>query len=289
MNDRSGKLRQLFARYVEQLSSVGIEQAEVEAEWILCHVLKVERLTLYLEGDALLTDQAVARADAIVRQRQTRHPLQFILNESWFYGRKFYVTEAVMAPTPETELLVESALRFLAGREYIRPRILDVGVGSGVISVTLAKELTASKIVALDISSAAIVVGRKNAADHDVADQIEFRQSDFFSAVRADERFDLIISNPPYIAEPDYAGLDPEVKADPKIAMTAGPDGLDAIRAIVQDAPRFLAPGGRIMFEIGHDQAEKVALLTASDERYKTMVLMKDLNDLDRIAILSLE
>lgn len=282
----TGRLRPLFARYVEQLSAVGIGQAEAEVEWILEHVLGIDRLKLYLEGDALLTDEAVARAGAIVKRRLTRHPLQFILNEAWFYGRKFYVNEAVMAPTPETELLVESGIRFALSRELEQPRILDLGVGSGVISVTLALELSESRVVALDVSPEAIAVARRNAEVHGISERIEFRESDYFTAVAERERFDLIISNPPYIAEPDYVDLEPEVLADPKIAMTSGPEGLDAIRIIIREAPKFLTPGGRIMFEIGQDQAEKIAAITSNDSRYSSFVLLQDLNDRDRVVIL---
>ncbi len=286
MSDGPSLLRQLFGRYVEQLTAAGIEQAEAEVEWVLCHVLGVDRLRLYLDGDTLLTEEALLRADEIIRRRVTRYPLQFILQESWFYGRKFFVTEAVMAPTPETEMLVESGLRFLSGRELAAPKILDVGVGSGVISVSLAKENSSCRVVALDISAEALAVARRNAVDHEVADRVEFRESDFFAAVADGERFDLIISNPPYIAEPDYGGLDPEVRADPKIAMTSGPDGLDAIRVILREAPEHLNPGGRIMFEIGHDQAETIMTSTGSDSRYTSFVLLQDLNDRDRVIIL---
>lgn len=286
MSERPSLLRQLFGRFVEQLTAAGIEQAEAEVEWILCHVLGADRLKLYLDGDALLTEKALARADEIIRRRVTRYPLQFILQESWFYGRKFFVTEAVMAPTPETEMLVESGLRFLGERKLPEPNILDVGVGSGVISVSLAKENASCRVVALDISAEALAVAKRNAVDHAVADRIEFRESDYFGAVPDNERFDLIISNPPYIAEPDYGGLDPEVKADPKIAMTSGPEGLDAIQVILREAPHHLNPGGRIMFEIGHDQAEKIMTITGSDSRYSSFVLLQDMNDRDRVIIL---
>ena len=282
----TNRLRPLLARYAAQLAAAGIEQAEAELEWIFEHVLGVDRLRLYLEGDDLLTDAAAAQADAIVQRRLTRHPLQFILGEAWFYGRKFSVSEAVMAPTPETELLVETAVRSVGSRGLAAPRVLDVGVGSGVIAVTLALELPACRVTAVDISAEALAVAQQNAAAHGVRDRVDLRVSDFFSAVAADERFDLIVSNPPYIAEPDYAGLAPEVRADPKIAMTAGPEGLDAIRVLVQEAPAHLVPGGRLMFEIGHDQADKVAALTARDPRYRTFVLLRDLNDRDRVIIL---
>ncbi len=280
-------LPQVFARYIERLEAAGIDQAEAEVELILCHALGVDRLNLYLDGADLLTDEAIARVDQIVERRVTRYPLQYILEEAWFFGRAFYVSPAVMVPTPETELLVDNAMRFIRRQRLAKPRILDLGVGSGVISVTLANELTGCRIVALDLSPEAIEVARRNAETLGGADQIEFRESNYFEAVGADERFDLILSNPPYIAEPDYAGLPPEVLADPKLALTSGADGLDAARVIVREAVQYLAPHGRIMFEIGYNQAEKVAAMTAHDDRYRSIVIIKDLNDIDRVVILA--
>lgn len=278
-------------RYIAEqaaiLEKAGIESAAAEIEWILCHVLNVERLHLYLYGATLLNDDNLRRVDEIVARRATRYPLQYILEEAWFYGRKFCVSPAVMAPTPETELLCEAAIKFIEKRGIEAPRILDVGVGSGVIAVTMAMEVPLSHVIALEISPDALAVARRNALVHRSHFRIQFRQSDLFASLKEGERFELILANPPYIAEPDYAGLEPEVLADPKIAMTAGDDGLDVIRRIVAEAPQFLAHGGRIMFEIGFNQAEKVARLTETDPRYESIEILRDLNDIDRIVILS--
>jgi len=140
--------------------------------------------------------------------------------------------------------------------------------------------------VALDVSPEAIEVARSNAANLGVADLIEFRQSEYFAAVKPGEKFDLILSNPPYITEDDYRTLEPEVLADPKGALVSGQDGLDAIRVILKQAPDYLAEQGRIMFEIGYDQSEKIAALTEDDDRYTSLNIIKDLNDIDRVVIL---
>jgi release factor glutamine methyltransferase len=280
-------LSKFIAERAAVLEKAGIESAAAEVEWILCHVLEVDRLNLYLHGSELLSSERVDRVDEIVARRATRFPLQYILEESWFYGRKFFVSPAVMAPTPETELLCEQGIKFLQQRAVACPRILDVGVGSGVIAVTMALEAPTCHVVALDISTDALAVARRNGTQLCRGFRIEFRQSNFFEAMRDSERFDLIISNPPYIAEPDYAGLMPEVLADPKVAMTAGEDGLDAIRVIIANAPKYLAAQGRIMFEIGYGQAEKIAQLTEQDSRYESINIIRDLNDIDRIVILS--
>jgi len=276
-----------IAERAKVLEDAGIESGKAEMEWILCHVLKMDRLNLYLHGSAVLSDEAKSQIEEIIARRRTRYPLQFILEESWFYGRKFYVTPTVMAPTPETEGLCETAIDF-AGRHNLRtPRILDVGVGSGVITVTMAAELDTAEVIAVDISAEALAVARKNVEAHGVAGRVTLIESDFFSSVPTEKKFDLILSNPPYIREADYPTLQREVLEDPKIAMTAGEDGLDAIRAIVKNAPRFLAPGGRAMFEIGMGQSSQVARLAQDDRRYSSFTSVTDLNDIDRIVILA--
>ena len=143
--------------------------------------------------------------------------------------------------------------------------------------------------MALDISTSALEITRHNAEVHGVMSKVEVRESDLFSALKPGDRFELIVSNPPYIAEPDYEGLDPEVKADPRIAMLAGPDGLDIIRRIIAEAPQWLAENGRIMFEIGCGQAEPVAEIVEKDGRYREFSILRDLNDRDRIIILAVE
>ncbi len=277
---------QFIAEKARILEAVGIDQGSAEVELILCHLLGVGRLELVLHGLEKMTPELFARFDQIIAERSTRYPLQYILGESWFYGRKFKVTPAVMAPTPETELLCEAAIGFASKNKWKSPRVLDVGVGSGVISLTTAGEIAGATVLALDISTDALAVASHNAVSLGFDGRVEFRPSNLFSAVRADERFDLILSNPPYIAEPDYAGLPPEVLADPKVAMTSGPEGLDAIRIILRDAPSFLNPGGRIMFEIGYDQADKVTSLTGQDNRYTSISILRDLSDIDRVVIL---
>lgn len=279
-------LPHFIAERAKLLEDVGIDCARVELEWILCHVLDVDRLNLYLHGQELLSEEAMRRVDQILTRRRERYPLQFILQESWFYGRKFFVNESVMAPTPETETLCETGLKFLHSHQIRSPRLLDLGTGSGVIAVTMAAERPDAALVALDISEAALDVARRNAADMDVADRIDFRQSDFFGALRDGEKFDLILSNPPYITDAEYPTLQKEVLHDPIIAMVGGADGLDPVRVILRDGPNFLAPGGRIMFEVGFEQAEKVARMTEGDDRYQSYAYIKDLAGVDRVIIL---
>ncbi len=284
------ELASIVSERARALQAVGIEQAVNEVELVLCHLLKSDRLHLYLEGRERLNDSLLKRLDEIITQRATRYPLQYILGETWFYGRRFLVNPSVMVPTPETELLCELALDFAKekrGRLPPNPRVLDLGVGAGVIAITVAAELEECSVLAVDRSPATLDVATRNAVDLEVGSRIEFRHSDFFTAVSPGERFALILSNPPYISTREYPTLPPEVKADPKIALLAGEDGLEAIRVILRDAPDHLEAGGRLMFEIGREQARAVSNLTAGDDRYRSLVIVKDLNDLDRVAILS--
>lgn len=289
MKQLPNKLPLLIARQSQKLEDAGIDQGLAEVEIILCYILNVERLQLYLDGDKLLNDDHLKKLDEIVEKRATRYPLQYILEESWFYGRSFFVSPAVMVPTPETEILCESAMGFIRYKNLVLPRILDVGVGSGVISVTLANELADCSITSLDISEEAIKIAKKNVDKLGGKEKIEFRQSDFFSALKPDEKFDLILSNPPYISHEEYKTLPPEVLADPKISLVAGNDGLGSIETLVKEAPNFLGKEGRLMFEIGYNQAERVSKLTEKDPRYKSIVQIKDLNDIDRVVILACE
>lgn len=279
-------LPKFISQQAARLQKAGIEAGRAEVELILCHLLEKDRLHLYLNGKEKIDTGVIERFEAIMARREKREPLQFILNEAYFYGRTFYVTPDVMAPTPETELLCEAAITYLNDQEITQPRILDIGVGSGVISVTMALELPQSTIVALDLSPQALAVAEKNARDLQAADRIELRESNLFDKVDPAEQFDLIASNPPYIAEKDYEGLPPEVLADPKLSLVAGEEGLDIIKEILNRAPSHLKPHGRLMFEIGYDQAAKIAELTSHDDRYTSLTILKDLNNIDRIVIL---
>lgn len=280
----SNSLNKLISSAAERLHKVGIEAGLIEVEIILCHLLQCERLELYLAGGELLTSAMLARLEEIVAKRETRYPLQFILGEAYFYGRRFSVNESVMAPTPETELLCENALRYFRFLGKAHPRALDVGTGSGVIAVTVALECPEAEITALDISSEALTVAKENARALG-AERINFERSDLFAALPTGERFDLIMSNPPYISDKEYPGLPPEVKADPKVSLTSGEEGLDIIKRLLAEAPTWLTTGGKMMFEIGYDQGEVIGRMVENDSNYKSHVLMRDLNDIDRLVI----
>ncbi|HWR81865.1 MAG TPA: peptide chain release factor N(5)-glutamine methyltransferase [Candidatus Deferrimicrobium sp.] len=279
-------LSRFIADNARLLQAAGIEAATAEMELMLCHVLNLDRLHLYLDGSSQMSDEAVEKLNTFISRRLTRYPLQYILEEAWFYGRKFFVSPQVMIPTPETEILCERAVECVNRAGLARPRILDLGVGSGAIAVTMALEVTDCSVLAVDISTEALEVARRNAINLGAAGKIGLRQSNFFTAIADDEKFELILSNPPYITTEEYSTLPPEVLACPKESLLGGTDGLDAIRTILADAPKHLNRGGRIMFEIGFRQCEAVRRLVDNDIRFQTIDIVKDLNGHDRVVVL---
>lgn len=224
---------------------------------MLRHTLGVSHAELAAHPDRPLTAEESARFDVLVARRAQGEPVAYLLGEAEFYSLEFRVTPDVLIPRPETELLVDIALEKMACRIC---RILDLGTGSGCVAVALAKHLPQAQVTAVDVSSAALEVARSNAGRHGAA--LRFVQSDWFSAL-GDERFDLIVSNPPYIAGQDGHLAQGDLRFEPRHALASGPDGLDAIRRIIAGAARHLEPVGWLFFEHGYDQATAVEALLA--------------------------
>ncbi len=282
-------LNKLIADAAVKLAAVGIDDGAVEAELILCELFDFDRLHLYLHGPSLIDDEMVRRFDGVITRRLTRYPLQYILGHAWFFGRKFIVNEAVMVPCPETELLLDGLLRGVRFCRSNPVRLLDVGVGSGVIAVSAKLENPLMDVTAVDISDEALAVARQNAAQYEVDQSIRFMRSDLFAGLDKSERFDIVASNPPYIASAEYSTLPPEVKADPKVALVAGERGLDVITRLIAEAPEHLTRPGFLMFEIGYNQAGDVFAMIEKNARYGSATLLKDLSDIDRVVVCRVE
>lgn len=242
----------------EFLAGKGVENARLEAEWLLCEALALDRVGLYLNFDKPLSDAELASFRQMVARRAKREPLQHILGTQEFMGLEFKVSPSALIPRHDTETLLQEALR-------VTPQAataLDIGTGSGCVAIALAKKLPGAAVVSVDISATALELATQNAALNAV--QVDFRRGSLFEPVKG-ERFDLIVSNPPYIPTADLAGLEPEVRDyEPGIALDGGPDGLDFYRLITAAAPDYLTPEGWLLVEIGIGQGEQVKEMFAS-------------------------
>jgi len=243
----------------EYLAGKGVENARLEAEWLLCEALSLDRVGLYLNFDKPLQDNELASFRSLVARRAKREPLQHILGTQEFMGLEFKTTAAALIPRHDTEVLVSEALRvFPAARS-----VLDIGAGSGCVAIAIAKNLPAAAVVSVDISPEALLLAQRNAALNDVT--VAFRQGSLFGAVEG-EQFDLIVSNPPYIPAADIATLEPEVRDyEPQAALDGGADGLDFYRTIIPAAPGHLHPGGWLLLEIGAGQSGAVTEMFAKN------------------------
>jgi release factor glutamine methyltransferase len=270
--------RALLAVAVQRLQAAGVPEPAGDARRLLAHALGVAqgRLTLVLP-DPVSSDVA-AVLDALVARRAARVPVAQLTETRAFWGRAFRVTADVLDPRPETEMLVAQAL----ARPFAR--VLDLGTGSGCILVTLLAERTGAQGVGLDMSAAALEVATGNARTHGVETRATFLRSDWCAA--AEGLFDLIVSNPPYIALSEMADLSPEVRDhEPHLALTDGGDGLGAYRVILKQAPLHLAPGGRMLFEIGAGQGAAVVAL-ARAAGFTAPRILPDLDGRDRVVVL---
>lgn len=278
-------IAQSLAEAVVVMREGGVSDARRDAATLLAHVIKRDRVYLITRADEELTGEQLAQFRAHVGRRAMGEPVQYITGRQEFYGLDFVVTPDVLIPRPETELLVETALALLQGRSA--PLVCDVGTGSGCIPIALLHERSDARSVAIDLSPAALHVAARNAARHGVNERLTLIAANCFAALApAAARFQLIASNPPYIAEKDLPTLQSEVRDyEPRMALTPGGDGLAVIRRLLTDAPQFLLPGGHLVFEIGFDQHERVAELI--DARVWTLLdIHQDLQGIPRIVAL---
>ena len=266
----------------------GIDTAHLDAEVLLGHALGLKREQLVLAGDLRLLPEQVRRYNEFLLRRLRREPIAYILGRQEFWSLDFEVTPDVLLPRPETERLVEIALdlaRKLTQDKAVR--ILDIGTGSGAIAVSLAKELPASMIWATDVSGAALKIAGGNTRRSGVADRIHFLHGDLFAPVdEAAGRFDLIVSNPPYIRSAEIDTLQPEVSRwEPRGALDGGVDGLDFYRRIASQAFPYLAPHGAVALEIGADMGKEVANIFAEVANYANVTVYRDYADRDRVIV----
>jgi release factor glutamine methyltransferase len=264
-----------------------VEQPRATAEILLAHTLGVGRVDLYVQYDRLLEEGELGRFKGYITRRIQREPVAYIVGKKEFWSMDFEVAPGVLIPRPETETLVQAALMIVPAEPTPAPsRILDLGTGSGAVVVAMASERPGHKFYAVDRSEEVLSVAQGNARAHGLDKNITFLEGNWFDPVQDQgARFDVIVSNPPYISTRELEELPPEISQhEPREALDGGPDGLDAIRLIVREASDHLAPGGWLLFEIGHDQWVGVEKLMSAAKTYMDMDVMKDYGGRDRVA-----
>lgn len=245
----------------------------LEAEVLLCAVLGKTRTYLRAYPEYRLSEPLLGDFQALIAQRAAGQPVAYLLGTREFWSRPFTVSRDTLIPRPETELLVERTLSLLP--EGSPRRILELGTGSGIIAITLQLERPENAVTAVELSEAALAIARKNAENLE-ASTVTFLSGSWYEPIEGDLRFDLIVSNPPYIAENDPHLVQGDLLHEPQIALRSGHEGLDALRHIIQKAPDFLNPGGSVLVEHGYQQAADVAdLMTAAG--FQTIAHFKDL------------
>jgi release factor glutamine methyltransferase len=267
----------------QTLRSAGINNARREAASLLAHAMGRTHTYLLTHAETLLDAPEISRLMIYVERRAVGEPQQYITGHQQFFDLDFEVTPDVLIPRPETELLIERALVLLTALKDA-PLVCDVGTGSGCISISLLHRIKNLRAVALDLSTAALRVAARNAARHNVRQRLSLLASNAFAALdESRARFQLIVSNPPYINESEVPMLQREVREhEPLAALTPGADGLKIIKLLLEDAPRFLQSGGHLLFEIGYDQSAVVEDLI--DARVWTLcAIHKDLQNIPRI------
>ncbi len=275
--------QRLIAWGTRHFQERGIDSPRLTIEELLGHVLSATRLQLYMDLQRPLEAGELARLRALVEQRDARVPLQHLLGVSAFLGRDFKVDRRALIPRPETELLVEACLAELAISS--EARALELGTGSGVIGLSLLAERPALRLVAVELSADAAALARENAAQLGLSSRLDLRVGDLFGPLGPGERFELMVSNPPYVANDVIATLEPEVRDhDPRLALDGGAEGLEIIRRIVEQAGKWLLAGGLLALEIGDDQGSAVKALL-EQAGFVDVQIKKDYSELDRMAL----
>ena len=265
----------------DRFRAAGLATPELDAKLLAQHAFGLDALSLVARERDPAPAAALAALEKLARRRLGGEPVARILGEQEFHGLGFALNEATLVPRPETELLVDLGLARLAGRPGAR--LLDLGTGTGCIAITLLHEAPGARGVAVDLSQRALDMARANAERHGVAPRLDLRQGSWFAPI-GDAKFDLIVSNPPYIESAAIAGLQREVQDfDPLLALDGGADGLAPYRIIAAEARAHLAPGGLLALEIGCDQGAAVAGLLAAAGN--DIEIKKDLAGLDRVVI----
>ncbi|MGZ8382833.1 MAG: peptide chain release factor N(5)-glutamine methyltransferase [Nitrospira sp.] len=267
------------------LRKAGIEQPALEASWLLEFVLELSPLMQRVRLEREVTAAEWARVQALVGRRANREPLQYVLGTQEFCGREFHVTPAVLIPRPESALLVDETVRRCKRNQSVT--VVDVGTGSGCLAVSVAAALSTARVLAIDVSPEALAVARINMMQHGVAGRIECFCGDLMaplSEALLANQVDVILSNPPYIAEIDWLTLQPEVRCfEPRLALAGGRDGMDLYGRLLWQAPPYLKPGGALLMEVGAGQAASVCRQAEETGWFRVYDVLRDEGGIDRV------
>ena len=279
MTSRTWTIREVLDWTTQDFAGRDIPSPRLDAELLVAKALGTDRVGLYLDLNRPLVDEERSAIRPLVAPRREREPVAYILGHRDFYGRRFKVTPDVLIPRPDTETLVEHALQCIPVDTACR--VLDVGTGSGAIAVTIAAERPLALVTATDISDAALEVATENAGQLEVASRIRFERANLLGGA---EQYDVIVSNPPYIAQSEMLALQVEVREhEPVTALEAGEDGLDVVRALLAAAEPATATGAQMLIEIGAGQAASVVDFAAQNTAWQYVAVYPDLNRIERV------
>ncbi len=266
----------------DYLKNKGIDSARINAELLLADILDCKRMDLYLRFDQPLSKVETEKYRKALKRRATKEPLQYIVGKVEFYGLIFFVNSKVLIPRQETEILIETIIENY--QDDKNKNILDIGCGSGNIIISLVKVLTNAKGVALDISEDAISVAKKNAEYNKVTENISFIKKDILNDKIQDlEKFDIVVSNPPYVSKKEFGSLQKEILAyEPKFAVTDFADGYTFYKKICDMAKNILLPKGKLFFEVGYNQANKVKAIM-EENNFTGIKIIKDYSNIERV------
>ncbi|MDY6970856.1 MAG: peptide chain release factor N(5)-glutamine methyltransferase [Thermodesulfobacteriota bacterium] len=290
MKQKPWNIRDLLKVTADYLRKKQIESPRLDAEVLLAYQLNVDRVTLYLNYDQPLTEKEISGYRALIRRRLRREPVQYITGVQEFWSLDFIVNPQVLIPRPESELLLDLAIKginALARLEHRPAKILDLGTGCGALAISLATEVPQTQIWATDISPSALKLARLNAKKHRVIDRIEFIQGSLWEPlVNQDIAFDIILSNPPYIASEEYDDLPPEVRDyEPRLALDGKREGMYYIERIIRGAPDFAGAGALIILEMAPDQTEKALRIIGLTKGYADSSRIKDYSQCYRVVM----
>jgi len=261
------------------------DSPRLDAEILLAQAIGCKRIDLYVRHAEVPDEPVREKFRSLVKRRARGEPVAYLVGYKEFFSLNFAVDASVLIPRPDTETLADQAIRFLKTRGAASPKVLDLGTGSGCLAIVIAKLLPQSQVVAIDRSAAALAVARANAQKHGVDSRVEFREGDLFQPLKSEDRFDLIVSNPPYIPSGDVQTLDADVKNhEPLAALDGGSDGLDFYRRIWPEAAAHLQEKASVMVEVGFDQAEQVAAI-ATKAGFSQVKIVPDAARIPRVVI----